>query len=204
MYCGPFYYLCAKHNVTKLIRGSRKASTTTLTIMHSLITLAITTRTIIKTLARESQTGRVKTRFPSFADLKPASVVSSRTKKSNRSQGTKHELLLMRELKHIGLHFKHHVKNLPGKPDIVFPRQQVIIFCDGDFWHGRNWRARWHKLIKGTNGKYWKAKIGSNIERDKIVNETLKTLGWKVVRVWETDIKSHTQKIAQQIFRAVK
>src|SRR5690348_4254231 len=103
---------------------------------------------------------------PSFTGLKPASAAASRAKRSNTRVDTKHELLLRRELWRLGLRFRKNVKTLLGKPDIVFSRARVVVFCDGDFWHGRKWRELKPKLDQGTNAAYWSAKIATNIDRD--------------------------------------
>lgn len=89
----------------------------------------------------------------------------------------------------MGLRYRKNVETLPGKPDIVFVRAKVAVFCDGDFWHGRDWQKQRAKLAKGSNATYWLAKIASNIERDKHNTELLERSGWRVMRLWETDIK---------------
>lgn len=81
------------------------------------------------------------------------------------------------------------MRSLPGCPDIVFPRVKVAIFCDGDFWHGRDWEERKAKLGQGTNSRYWIAKIARNMERDAENQERLETRGWRVLRFWESEIK---------------
>ena len=126
---------------------------------------------------------------PSYKGLKPASEASSRVKRNNRSSDTLHEVLLRRELWRGGLRFRKNVASLPGKPDIVFSGAKVLVFCDGDFWHGRKWQTLEGKLDAGTNGKYWSAKIAANIERDRRNTLLLEDAGWQVVRLWETDIK---------------
>ncbi len=126
---------------------------------------------------------------PSFADLEPASESSSRAKRSNRRVDTQHEIMLRSQLWRLGLRFRKNARTLPGKPDIVFSSARVVVFCDGDFWHGRNWKTLKSKLGQGTNAKYWSAKIASNIERDKRNTALLRKTGWRVVRLWETDIK---------------
>jgi DNA mismatch endonuclease (patch repair protein) len=87
------------------------------------------------------------------------------------------------------LRYRKHVRELPGRPDIVFPRARVVVFSDGDFWHGRNWPTLRPKLERGTNSGYWAAKIASNIERDRAVNQALAEAGWRVLRLWENEIK---------------
>lgn len=99
----------------------------------------------------------------------------------------------------MGLRYRKNVKTLPGKPDIVFPRARVVVFCDGDFWHGRNWNKLRSNLKKGTNANYWSAKIAYNIERDRRNTDMLKKAGWQVIRLWETDIKCNPSNAAKYI-----
>lgn len=103
----------------------------------------------------------------------------------------------------MGLRFRKNVRTLPGKPDIVFSGAKVAIFCDGDFWHGRNWQSLHEKLMHGTNPEYWIAKIQRNMERDLRTNELLEQQGWLVIRVWENDIKRNVDEIATRIKKAV-
>src|SRR5437879_6384164 len=76
------------------------------------------------------------TKSPSFKGLKPASEASSRAKRGNRRRDTLQEMLLRRELWKMGLRYRKNVETMPGKPDLVFPGARVVVFCDGDFWHG--------------------------------------------------------------------
>lgn len=139
----------------------------------------------------------------SFTDLKPASGASSRAKCHNRRIDTQHEKMLRRELWQIGLRYRKNVETLPGKPDIVFVRARVAVFCDGDFWHGHNWEEQKSKLCQGTNAEYWLSKIESNIERDRLNNALLEADGWSVLRLWETDIKRDPQAAAELIKEVV-
>jgi len=113
-------------------------------------------------------------------------------------------MLLQESLKKFKLRFEKHAKNIIGKPDIVFRKQRVAIFCDGDFWHGRDWRNLREKLSQGTNVDYWIAKISSNIKRDLQNNLALRKQGWKVVRFWESDIKKKSAVIAEKITKIIK
>jgi DNA mismatch endonuclease (patch repair protein) len=88
---------------------------------------------------------------------------------------------------------------LPGKPDIVFCGPRVAVFCDGDFWHGRNWPELQRKLAEGTNPAYWRAKIETNMERDQRTTVQLEAAGWTVVRLWETDTRRNPQVAAQYV-----
>jgi DNA mismatch endonuclease (patch repair protein) len=81
----------------------------------------------------------------------------------------------------------------------VFPEHRVAVFCDGDFWHGRDWARRRAKLMKGSNSNYWIAKIGGNRTRDRRVSQSLRLLGWHVVRVWESDVRRDADGMAHQI-----
>ncbi len=140
---------------------------------------------------------------PSFTDLKPASEASSRAKRHNRRTDTRHEKMLRRELWRMGLRYRKNVETLPGNPDIVFVRAAVAVFCDGDFWHGRNWRGLKLRLRQGTNAEYWVSKIESNMERDRLNTTLLKADGWRVLRLWETDIKRDPQAAAESVKAAL-
>ena len=140
---------------------------------------------------------------PSFSGLKPASERSSRAKRHNRRTDTQHEKMLRRELWRIGLRYRKNVEALPGKLDIVFVGARVAVFCDGDFWHGGNWKELKSKLCQGTNAEYWLSKIESNIERDRLNNMLIEADGWSVLRLWETDIKRDPQAAAESVKEVV-
>jgi DNA mismatch endonuclease (patch repair protein) len=99
----------------------------------------------------------------------------------------------------MGLRFRKNVSALPGKPDVVFPRQRLVVFCDGDFWHGRDWDSRAARLRKGHNASYWLKKIQANRDRDHRHTLELKALGWQVLRLWETDILKDPREAAQTV-----
>jgi DNA mismatch endonuclease (patch repair protein) len=101
------------------------------------------------------------------------------------------------------LRYRLNVVGLPGKPDIVFPAQRLAVFCDGDFWHGRNLRGRLSKLKRGHNASYWLAKIKGNVLRDRRQTRALEAAGWQVLRVWETDVLTSVDAIAGQISDAL-
>lgn len=77
------------------------------------------------------------------------------------------------------------------------------MFCDGDFWHGRDWDRRKQRLQRGTNANYWVAKIESNRARDARIVQELENLGWTVLRFWETDIRHHPDAIVEVIAKAL-
>lgn len=95
----------------------------------------------------------------------------------NKSRNTECEVLLCKELRRLGLRFKRNVDTLPGTPDIVFFENRVAIFCDGDFWHGRDWKGRRPRLLRGANAGYWVAKIEANIARDLKLRRALRRDG---------------------------
>jgi DNA mismatch endonuclease (patch repair protein) len=120
-----------------------------------------------------------------------------------KSADTKCELLLRSTLWRLGFRFRKNVKSLPGKPDIVFPKEKVAVFCDGDFWHGRNWRLRRRKLQRGSNPEFWISKIQGNIKRDALYNKQLYKLGWFVLRLWELDIIADPQLAASKVIEVM-
>jgi DNA mismatch endonuclease, patch repair protein len=89
----------------------------------------------------------------------------------------------------------HH--NLPGKPDIVFTKKKIAIFIDGCFWH----QCSVCFQEPETRKEFWMKKIGSNVERDKRVNEQLKNEGWTVIRVWEHEIRKTPDRVVEKIFQ---
>lgn len=104
-----------------------------------------------------------------------------------RSENTKPELILMRELKIRKIYFAKHVKKIIGKPDIVFRRKKIVVFIDSDFWHGHPARF----IMPKTNYSYWERKISRNKSRDIEVTEMLINQGWQVLRFWDFDIKKN-------------
>jgi DNA mismatch endonuclease (patch repair protein) len=96
---------------------------------------------------------------------------------------TKPEMLLRRELHRRGLRFRVNVKELPGRPDIVFTRVRMAIFVDGCFWH----LCPLHSTLPKNNAEWWKAKLNRNVERDREKDRMLRLLGWQVLHFWEHD-----------------
>ncbi|MEB2239557.1 very short patch repair endonuclease [Xanthomonas campestris] len=110
----------------------------------------------------------------------------SRTMRAVRSQDTKPELIVRRLVHSLGFRFRLHRKDLPGKPDLVFPSRQKIILVHGCFWHGHHC-ARGSRVPK-TNSEYWLAKIARNRSRDQRVRQELGDAGWKTFTVWECEL----------------
>ena len=101
-----------------------------------------------------------------------------------RSENTKAERLVFRELRKRRIYFQKHYKKVKGKPDVALPRKKKAVFIDGDFWHGYKFLERKQRLPR----KYWLAKIKGNIKRDRISRAKLKKDGWKVLKVWEHEV----------------
>lgn len=105
---------------------------------------------------------------------------------ANKGKGTRIEILFGKFLWNAGVRYRKNDKSVFGKPDFVIKGSKVAIFCDGEFWHGRNWNIR--KNDHKSNCMFWHSKIERNIERDKEVNTELQKQGWKIFRFWETEI----------------
>lgn len=144
-------------------------------------------------------------RTPSFRGLSAASPVAKRVaKRVSAKRNTQPELLLRRALWARGLRYRVDVPALPGRPDIVLTRARVAIFCDGDFWHGRDMKRRLAKLRRGHNASYWVAKIRTNSERDRKISASLESTGWRCLRFWESDLRKNPNQAAQIVAEAVR
>lgn len=116
---------------------------------------------------------------------------------ANKGKGTKLELLFGKLLWNAGVRYRKNDKTVFGKPDFIIRKMKIAIFCDGEFWHGKDWEKR--KNDHKSNCAFWYSKIERNIERDKEVNEQLKTQGWTVFRFWETEITKEPDKCLNRI-----
>jgi len=141
---------------------------------------------------------------PSFAGFRAASEASTKAMRANRRRGTTPEVLLEGALRRHGLSFLQHAQSLPGQPDFVFHSARLVVFCDGDFWHGRRWSTLRAALCRRANSSYWIAKIASNRMRDRRQALALKHSGWTVTRFWETDICRNPEAIALRILRVLQ
>lgn len=96
------------------------------------------------------------------------------------------------------MRYRKNYKALPGKPDIALTRQKIAIFADGDFWHTRGHQDNPGEQI-GTRKEYWTKKMSRNVERDKDVTDELTSMGWLVLRFWESDIKKNLSVVLAEI-----
>ncbi len=115
-----------------------------------------------------------------------------------KSENTELEKLVFTGLRKLGLRFKTHVKDLPGKPDIVFPKTKVVVFIDGDFWHGYRF-----PLWKDKVTDFWKVKLEKNRERDRRNFRRLRNTGWKTIRIWQHEIEKDIEACISKIESAV-
>lgn len=129
---------------------------------------------------------------------------SAAARGASRKRDTTPELALRRAVFSRGLRYRCSAGDLPGRPDLVFRRARVVVFCDGDFWHGRDLSTRLKKLERGHNAPYWIAKIKGNVARDRRVDADLAALGWTVLRFWERDIHRDPNRIAEDIIAVVR
>ncbi len=100
-----------------------------------------------------------------------------------RGKDTKPELIVRSLVHQMGFRFRLHRKDLPGKPDIVLPRHQKVIFVHGCFWHMH--RCRYGRVVPKTNAEFWQKKRCSNVERDRRNQRSLRQSGWHVLVIWE-------------------
>ena len=120
-----------------------------------------------------------------------------------RSKDTKPELIVRKFLFRNGFRYRLHVKNLPGKPDIVLPKYQTVIFIHGCFWHGHH-NCKFAAIPK-TRTDWWMNKIQHNNERDTKNNLELKLKGWNVISIFECELlKIHDSRIMEELIRKLK
>ena len=118
-----------------------------------------------------------------------------------KCKDTQIEVILAKALWHKGFRFRRNNQKILGKPDIVFTKQKVVIFCDSEYFHGKDWEVNKHRIK--SNQSFWYKKIEGNIARDKKVNEKLAEEGWIVLRFWGTEIKKNTELCVLKISQAL-
>ncbi len=120
-----------------------------------------------------------------------------------KSKDTSIEVKLRKELWKRGYRYRKNYKNLPGTPDIALTKYKIAIFCDSEFFHGKDWEVLKPKLLKGDNGQYWISKIQKNRKRDDDINKKLLFLGWTVIRFWGKDIMKNTDECVKVVEEAI-
>ncbi len=115
------------------------------------------------------------------------------------SKNTKIEVILRKALWNAGFRYRKNYDKLPGKPDIALTRYKIAIFCDGEFFHGKDWEVLKPKLEKGNNPDFWIKKITRNQRRDDEVNKQLLFMGWTVMRFWGNEIKKNPEQCVKVV-----
>ncbi len=120
-----------------------------------------------------------------------------------KGRDTKPEMLVRRYLFAKGLRYRVNNRKLPGTPDLVLKKYRTVIFVDGCFWHGHE-GCRYYRLPK-SNTPFWQAKIDRNRNRDICNDAELRDLGWRVIRIWECDIRTKaTRDVAlERLYRRI-
>ncbi|MEL6422726.1 MAG: very short patch repair endonuclease [Pseudomonadota bacterium] len=134
-----------------------------------------------------------------MADIVDAAT-RSRMMSGIRGKDTKPELAVRRGLHRIGFRFRLHVKDLPGRPDLVLPRYRAVIFVNGCFWHGHDCNLfKWPK----TRPEFWREKIEGNMKRDETKIAMLTNHGWRVATVWECTFKGADRLFQDRIIASI-
>lgn len=107
------------------------------------------------------------------------------------SNDTNIEVLFWKALWHKGYRYSKNCKELLGKPDIVLIKYKIAIFCNGEFFHGKDWEVFKVRLEKSNNSEFCISKISRNRERDDEINKKLLFMGWTIICFWENDIKKY-------------
>ncbi len=119
------------------------------------------------------------------------------------SKDTSIEVQLRRALRKKGYYYRKNFGGLPGKPDIVLPKYKIVVFCDSEFFHGKDWDVLKARLEKGSNPGYWVKKIERNMKRDGEVDRQLAYMGWTVIHFWGRDIMKKTEECVRVIEEAI-
>ena len=116
-----------------------------------------------------------------------------------KANDTRIEVLLRKALWQKGFRYRKNYKELPGTPDIVLTKYKIVIFCDGELFHGKDWEILLPKLLSGNNPEFWVNKIERNMERDRENDKKLLFMGWTVIRFWGNDIKKDPEQCIKVI-----
>lgn len=120
-----------------------------------------------------------------------------------KNKDTGIEVRLRKALWEKGYRYRKNLSSLPGKPDIVLTKYKIAIFCDSEFFHGKDWEELRRQLEKGRNADFWIEKISQNRERDECINRQLMFMGWTVIRFWGKDIKKDVMQCVKVVEEAI-
>ena len=116
-----------------------------------------------------------------------------------KNKDTSIELKLRKALWKKGYRYRKNYNKLPEKPDIVLTKYRIAIFCDSEFFHGKDWEKLKLQLEKGKNSEFWINKISKNIERDEKIEKELNFMGWTVLRFWGKDINKNVDECVKAV-----
>lgn len=116
-----------------------------------------------------------------------------------KNKDTGIEVKLRKALWKKGYRYRKNYKKLPGKLDIVLLKYKLIVFCDSEFFHGKDWEDLQEQLKRGNNAEFWIKKISQNRIHDEEINKQLKFMGWNVIRFWGKDIKKDVEQCVKVI-----
>ena len=116
-----------------------------------------------------------------------------------KGKDTSIEIALRKALWNKGYRYRKNYKGLPGTPDIAITKYRIAVFCDSEFFHGKDWDVLKTKLEKGKNAGYWTSKIQRNIERDEVKNKKLRFEEWTVIHFWGKDILKNADECVKVI-----
>lgn len=116
-----------------------------------------------------------------------------------RGKDTNIEVALRKALWAKGYRYRKNYKKIPGSPDICLTKYKIAIFCDSEFFHGKDWAIRKAKVAQGNNGEYWVKKIQENMVRDKEKDKALNFLGWTIIHFWGKDILKNTEECVRVV-----
>jgi len=135
-------------------------------------------------------------------DSRTRQEIISFTMSRIRSKATSIEVKLQKALWHRGIRYRKNYGKVPGSPDIAIVKHRIAIFCDGEFWHGKDWDQKKHELK--NNRDYWISKIERNMERDERYTRELTESGWQVIRFWGRDILSDIDACVDTVINAIE
>jgi DNA mismatch endonuclease (patch repair protein) len=135
-------------------------------------------------------------------------AVTTRIMRAVRATGSRAERALASALWRQGLRYRKNDASLLGRPDLVFARWKCAVFVDGDFWHARVLRRGGRQALRAsltsTNRNWWIAKLERNAARDRHVNRSLRSAGYRVYRVWESDVLANAEVVATRLANRIR
>jgi DNA mismatch endonuclease, patch repair protein len=134
--------------------------------------------------------------------------VTSAMMSAVRSRDNKAEVVLRKALWHLGYRYRIQSPRYKGRPDLVLPKYRLMIFVDGDFWHGRALREggeeQLRQVIRGKRFEWWRDKLSRNIARDEEVTKYHQSEGWNVLRIWESDVLTNLTDVVDRVIALIK